>query len=395
MRVLGIAAACFAALAIAPGAALAAPAAVAVDQPELTLVPAAQGWATLLGITNLTDSQLALTARTNAGCLLTVGDGTTVLQPARHSTVAISIPAKCKTAKSVSFVVTAQGGGVTQRLALSAAPKTSAVFWSSLLSFVGALGGALLLVVVVYVVWLRRRERPADAGLLTPLKGLDATWSFQDSVVSNVTAAGGVVAVVLGSSDFLKAVLGGDAEAAIAVASIAGVVALALVGAAGVIVLTVKRPGKKGIAIAGLCAGYVVALAAAGGQVWALTLLVVNLDIGFTGRFLVVLGGVCASTLLATYGAVTLRDLLIQGTEVPKDDPLEQHPLPVEIVAAAVGAATAGRVGDVTHDEVEELVHRLEGPEEPAGQAGNGRASRRPAQRQALLHAGPPRSAMP
>jgi hypothetical protein len=301
VRAFGIAVTGFAALAaIAPSGALGAPAAAALDSPKLTLTATDSGWSTSVGITNLTDTQLELTAPpVTAGCTPQVGDGTTFLAAAQHDTVTVSIPALCKAGDGLKFVLIARGGGVSQSFTVSAAPKkTPAVFWSSLLSFVVALAVALVVVTTVSVSW-----RVAKSNWPEELTGLGATWTFKDSIVSNVTAASGLVAIVLGSSDFLKTVLGSDAESAIAVAAIAGAIALALVGVAGVLVLTLKKNGKKDIGATGLCAGYVVAFGAAGGQVWTITLLVLNLKIGAAANALVWIAAILTSLILVAYAS--------------------------------------------------------------------------------------------
>ena len=385
MRVFGIAVIGLAVLAIAPSGALGGPASASLDSAQLTLTATDTGWSTSVGVTNLTNAQLELVApAVRAGCTPQVGDGSTFLPAALHETVTVSIPAQCKAGDGLTFVLIARGGGASQSFTVVAAPKKMpAVFWSSLLSFLIALGAAALLVAAVAITWRTRKKWPGE------LAGLGATWSFKDSIVSNVTAGSGLVAVVLGSSDFLKAVLGSDAESAIAVATIAGAIALALVGAAGVVVIMLKKTGKKDIGATGLCAGYVVAFGAAGGQVWAVSLLVLSLEIGTWPTRIVWIAAIVTSLLLATYAARSLWDLLVQGTADNDTDPLE-HPLPVEVVAAAVSVAANSQ--HVTRSDVEGVLSLLQ--KKPAG-ATIVHRSRRAVELGWTTHALANRSAMP
>jgi hypothetical protein len=344
-------------------AALGAPVAATLDKSEVSLVDAANGgWSATVGLTNITDSDLSISAQpTTAACDLEVGDGTAVLPAAQHAELTVSIPAMCEADDGIAFVLTASATGVNQRLPVTASPKsTPAVFWSSLLSFPVALLASFVLVAIVYLVWRKRTRNHGKESFRTPLKGLEATWSFKDSMVSNLTAASGLVVLVLGSSEFLKTVLGKEAESAIGVAAIAGAIALALVGAAAVLVFTLKKPSERYITIGGLCAATVVGLGAAGGQVWSLTILVSDLDLGLVGQALVWVGCVLASALLFGYAFVSLYGLLEKGTKASDTPP------PVEVIAAAItAAATTHR--DVSYAKVTEL---LEGLRRPKGTKG-------------------------
>jgi hypothetical protein len=350
----------------APAGASAAAAVTTLDKSKVKLERASDGgWSTTVGMTNLTDARLKVSVKPlSANCGPQIGDGTAELPPAEHHDLTVAIPSTCEASDGFSFTLEAQGDGVGRSFRITATPATASPNWSALDSFGWTLLASLVLVAAVLVCWLVTTDS-SSKGLLTPLAGLEATWSFKDSIVSNVTAASGLLAVVLGSSDVLKAVLGPDAEAAIAVASVAGAIALALVGAAGVIALTFRRPIDKEITILGLCAGTTIALWAAAGQVWAITRLVTDLSLGDNAQRGVWAGCIGASVLLVLYGCVSVYGLLAQGTHVEEEkDPLAS-PLSAELAAAAiVAAATKGQA--VTHKTVTDMLKALAPPPEPA-----------------------------
>jgi len=344
-------------LAAASPTAVATPAPATVDTREVTLTEADNGgWSAKVGITNLTNGPLGITA-TNPTCELKVGDGTPELNKAEHESVTVSIPAECKAAKSFSFSLIAGAGAGSQSWTITAtAKKTSPVFWSALLSFLGALLAATVLVIGIFLVW-ESQTKAAEKAAFTPLTGLVATWTFKDSIVSNLTAAAGLVTLVLGASDFLKTVLGGEAESAIAVATIAGTIALALLGVAGVLVVTLKKPTEKSVTILGLCAGTIVALGAAGGQVWTITLLVSDLSIGDGARVIVWVACVLASALLMGYVYVSLTGLLELGTKRELDKDALASASPEVVGATVIAAATTGR--PLTHESVTAMLKTI------------------------------------
>jgi hypothetical protein len=328
---------------------MAASAPASLDTNEVTLAQADNGgWSTTVGLTNLTDGPVTVAAKASTpNCALEVGGGTSKIPAAQHRDLTVSIPAPCKASEGFSFVLTATSNETTQSFSVTAGRKEATVVdWSSLQCFLWALLASFIVVLCVLLIWHgnttpdRQKRFDSEHGF-TDLTGLDKAWTFKDSMVSSLTAASGLVAVVLGSSDFLKASLGAKAEAAIAVASIAGAIAVALVGAAGVLVLTLKKPSSASVSAIGLCAGTVVALGAAGGQVWTIAILLNDLKINGLAEGVVWAATAAATALLIGYAWVSLAGLLEQGTETKPDvDPLAP-PASVEVVASAVAAAAA------------------------------------------------------
>jgi uncharacterized membrane protein len=228
-------------------------------------------------------------------------------------------------------------------------PAPRRVNWSPLTSFLVALPLAMLLAFMAYLLSMGGSR----AGLGKELSGLESSWSFSDSWVSNITAGSGLVVAILGSSDLLTSVLGEKAKSAIAVSTVAGVIALALIAAAGVLVLGLRKPEQSDVTVFGLLAGAVVALAAAGGQVWAVTLLFADVDlaievfgIGIGDWWIFVAAGL-ATALLVLYAMVSLAGFIQQGTrpEEPAPGPLEAWDSP-EALAAAIVVASGGTLAD-------------------------------------------------
>lgn len=349
--------------AAAPPAGLAAPAAVVLDDAQVGLTDTAGGRAATVRLTNVTDAPVVVRARsTAAGCALRV-DHDGVLAPAARTDLGVTIPAACGTAAPFPFLVLAGEGAATQELRVTAitAPKAAAVDWTPLRAFLYALGAAVAVVLLIYAMWAwGGRAVAGSRSPATPLRGLGASWSFRDSWLSNVTAASGLVVAILGSSDLLKRVLGTKAENAIAVATVAGVIAVALVGAAGVVVLALRRPGASEVSIGGLLTGTAIGLWAAGGQVWAITWLLTDLDLG-VDRTVVPALAVVASALLVVYAYTSITGFLVQGTAVKTPaDPLKS-PVPVEVLAAAITAAGTEHPERVNRAQVEGVLAQLSG----------------------------------
>jgi uncharacterized membrane protein len=232
------------------------------------------------------------------------------------------------------------------------------VEWSPLLAFVYAVVVALFVVLVIYAIW-SVRSNASERGPLTSLKGLDASWSFSDSWLSNVTAASGLLVAVAGSSDFLKSVLGDKADAVVGVATVAGLIVTGLVGAAGVLVLAVRKPEATEVSIGGLVLGTAVALGAAGGQVWALLWLLDAVDLGAAGHWILLGAAVFATLLLLVYACTSIIGFLTHGTEA--DPVTDSFALPpsAELAAVAVAVAGLGEPANVTRARIDQVVNGL------------------------------------
>lgn len=298
-------------LSLGAGDALGAPATIVLDgQPSLTTASSGTASVSVL-LTNVTEAGVQITANVT-GCSLSVNGGSAlVLGPARQTEVTVGIPQSCAVARSFKFELDPGGAAPIQVEAV--ASSAAKPYWSPLWSFFGALFVAFVVVGATYRFGFGA-ESDQKTDLTTPLKGLESSWSFKESWATNATAASGLFIGVLGSSEFLKAVLEPKAEAAIGVATVAGLIATSLVGAAGILILALRGTGSTETTVGGLLAGTVVALGAAGGQIWAITieLETVNLGVIDWGKYIV--AGL-ASLLLALYAFTSIRGLLKQGTE--------------------------------------------------------------------------------
>jgi hypothetical protein len=187
--------------------------------------------------------------------------------------------------------------------------------WSPMYAFPWATGAALLLVGAIYVVG-RIVAKESWPRLFKPLTGLDSSWSFSDSWATNVTAGAGLLTATLGSSDLLSSILGDDGKAAVAGATVAGVIGAALVAAAGVVVLAFRTFKTSEFLAFGVLVGTILGLGAAAGQVWAVYLLLKDVDLGAAGTF-VTIGAFVASGLLVTYTFTSLIGLMVQSAASP------------------------------------------------------------------------------
>jgi hypothetical protein len=172
-------------------------------------------------------------------------------------------------------------------------------------------------------------------------------------LLSSVTAGSGLFIVVLGTSNVLDAVLGDKAQATLGIVTVAGAIAAALTGAAGVLVLTLRTPGSPDVTAGGLLASSVIAFGAAGGQVWAIAVLLQDLDLGFAEVWVWVAAGL-ASLMLAAYAYTSLTGLLSIGTKPPPPEPSKR--VPESVYAAAIVAAASPNASVVDSKAVEKLL---------------------------------------
>ena len=95
----------------------------------------------------------------------------------------------------------------------------------------GAMAGGLVFIIEFGLMALRNsRGTEPRLALGTVLVGLGTDWSFKDNWVSSVTVGSGVLVGLLAASNILKAVLGAEPQAALALLAVVGAVAAVLVG---------------------------------------------------------------------------------------------------------------------------------------------------------------------
>jgi hypothetical protein len=323
--------------AIGAGTAVAAPAPLTVDDREPALKSQDDGgWTVDLGLTNLTDGDIALAARpmnADDGCAPKV-DGT--LPQAQHSDVIVRVPPGCKVSEDgidLQLVATSADSEAVI-FDVTAAPKPDSVApdWKQLRVFVVLF--PVSLAGLFFLAWLSLADRP---NLFEGLPHLESAWSFQDSWASNVTVAGGLLTGILGSSDLLKEVLGEDAEFSLAVATVGAAIAVAIAGAGALVALATRRKSDDGtrdlFTPYGLLIAGALTLAAAGGELWVVWKSGENLDMGGVEDDLY-LAALVAGALLALYGILSLKATLRVGMTASPDPPVPPDPPGDAIVSA-------------------------------------------------------------
>jgi hypothetical protein len=309
------------------------------------------GWTTSLGFTNLTDKPITLIAKaTNTadlGCSLTLDKPK--LPAAQHSALKVTVPAGCKVGEDgIDFTVSAKGGTTSARtFVVTAAPKpdTSKPDWGALWAFPVALVALLCGAAVFFLAWRTAHSPPNQ-----PLKYLEATWSFKDSWVSNVTVAGGLLTGIFGSSNVVTALLGKDAESSVALATVGAAAAVAFIAAGPIVLLATKSKTGDFFTVGGLFAASAVTLTGAFGELWILYRSGQKLDLGGWEDRVVILASV-AAVLLAIYAFRTLLAVLKHGLKKPPPGPVSDTIVAAKMIIEALKAPES-----IDTDKVEEAV---------------------------------------
>lgn len=321
---------------VAPAAGWATPAAVVVDDVTPALKRTDDGWKVSVGLTNLTGETVTLTRLHGdppgqPKCTVALAKPTEGRLPAAQAgTAEITYDKGCDLPKT----------GVHLRLAanevplppVNAAPDDGPPpDWEALLAFVGA-----LLVGLLVAGWVWHKAGWAAVG--RKLGNLPATWTFGDSLVTNVTLLGGLLTGVVGSSSVLEAVFGKETAPSVALATVGAAIATMLIGA-GTVLLSAAKSGEK-FTVGGVLAAGAITLAGALGELFVVAWGVRSLGLGW-----VVISGkqICTVELVVWFAAVLLAALLLiysarslAGTLSRGLDP-EPAPSPTtDMVAAAV-----------------------------------------------------------
>jgi hypothetical protein len=333
-----------------------------IDTREPALEDADDGSSSVpLALTNLTAEEVDLTvepADTRPGCALT--PSLSKLPPTQLSTVTVAVPAACKAKDGITITVNLAGkSGNQQTFTVNPAAKPSVepLDWQQLWAFPVALVASILLSWLLYMYWSIGNSKAT--GLFQPLDGLGSTWSFKDNWVTNVTTVGALLTGIFGTSSVVKAFLGEEAEASIALATVGGAIALAFVAAGPIVLLATKsykdvgEPPKRGDAftVFGLLLSAATVLASAFGQLWVVRATGANLDMAGLEDWLWVPFG-AATLLLIVYTFRVLPDLLARGAEKPAAAP--------SVMDAAVLIATVLKSkDDIKSADVEAAVEEV------------------------------------
>lgn len=311
------------ATALGASAAVAAPSTATIDSRAPRLTKQDDGrWTVALGLTNLTDRPLELSAEPvapRADCAPSFAPPT--LAGSEHTSVTATIPASCAMPDNgvrFNLIATPEGGVTGDGAAapasfeVAAAPKPddAQTPWKQLLAFPLVLVLALIVLVGGVDVWGPSRTR-----LETKLPAFGGTWSFRESWASNVTVVGGLITALFATAGVDELLFGEDADQAVALAVLGSAIAVAL-ATAGAMVVLASRDDKDVPTAFGLLSGAALTVAAAGGQLWVGYQVGLKVNIGGSdGWFLgaLVLGG----GLLAVYTIRSLRQALIAGKRRP------------------------------------------------------------------------------
>jgi uncharacterized membrane protein len=352
------------------GPAWAAPASVTIDDPAPALTERdGGGWTVALGFTNLTTDEIGLAAEpaepADAGCQLTLDKSS--VPGASHLGVTVTIAAGCAVAEDgIDFIVDATDGRETSLgdFEVTAAPKpdTEDPNWSALKVFPIALGVLAVLGGILYLVWDARDSN--DHRITETLKHLDASWTFKDNWVSNVTVAGGLITGIFGSSEVVKAILGEDSDRSIALATVGAAIALAFIGAAPLVLMSTKKRtqnAKDAITVYGLLFAAVVTLTGAYGELYVVVESGSELDLGgWESKLWIV--GVVAALLLALYSVRTIIATLEQGTTKPPKPGPSDAILAATMIAKALQADSEETLNESLQDLRQEYPRVKTGP---------------------------------
>jgi len=343
-------------------------ASVTIDNLEPKLSKEDDGSTTAkLGFTNLTHGDITLTVaavKPKSGCEPKLDEPT--LKPESHADVKLTLPAGCRADKArVAFTVAAQPPA-TERFAVSgkAEDDKPTPDWRHLLVFPLAMLLAFGGLWWTYKAWdlpEPRAEEPPKPPVPeddppTPLEKptwrgsldhLPATYDFNESVVTNITALGAVLTGIFGTSSVVEAAFGEDAKGQLGLATLGAAAAVALIAAGAIIPLAVKARDAKSFTVIGILLGASVTLGGAIGELWVVTWTGVELDLGDLAGPLLIVTFVLAVALLIGYGHTALVATLNQGAVPPpaeRSDALQA----AQLIVAALRARD-----DINQDKVD------------------------------------------
>lgn len=332
-----------------------------IDDRTPTLTETDDGWTTSLVFTNLTAAE-AITVEPPAsadGCEIKLKDAE--IPAAERATVIVEIPTGCDAGDGINFDLSASAASPAS-FTVSASPKktTDDPDWSALWAFPIAFVASLVAALVFFLIWKNDKR-----ALHTPLKSLEATWSFKDSWVSNVTVAAGLLTGIFGSSEVVTALLGEDADASVALATVGAAFAVAFISAGPIIVLATKTKEGDYFTIGGVLLASAVTLAGAFGELYVLYESGRQLDLGGWEDYIFVLA-LMAGILLAVYAYRALVGTLGQGLKRPKKKPPSDAILAAEMIVQALKAQPGTNVTEL-EAAIDDVKTRYPGLETSSG----------------------------
>lgn len=207
--------------------------------------------------------------------------------------------------------------------------------WDVLWAFPLSLLFLLLAAFILTRVW--QRDATGQA-VKQPLKYLDASWSLSGSWVSNVTAIGGLLTLVFGSSEVTTALLGENAKEHIALATAGSAFAAVLVTAGPVVLLAMKNR-QGAVTTGGLLTAGAITLSAAYGELFVLASVGGDLALG-GWQDTVPYIALAAALLLAVYGYRSLKETHTIGS-TPRPQKRSEVLEAAQLIVAALQSSAA------------------------------------------------------
>ncbi|MGW0572133.1 hypothetical protein [Streptomyces tauricus] len=301
-----------------PGAAYAHSSSYAVASEKVVLDLHEDGTGTFsVSIINLTDDDATVFASVGTGvqendsdCQAVV-DAAPQLQERRQASFKIKLTG-CSLPEKGSFPVNITVDDKPATEVLAEPDPQPTLNWDLMKCFFATLGAALVIVAVTTGIWARVKGVRWNA----ELKYLKEGWTLKDSVAADVSVLAAAFTGVFGVSDVLD-VLGDQAKPVLGLAAVASAVGVGLVGAAPFAVQALRL--NEYVRVPGFVAGSVLALGAAGGQLWVILLAARDLELGWIGSGGLYGLGAMASFLLAVYAVTNTLVSLNKGLEGPEN----------------------------------------------------------------------------
>jgi uncharacterized integral membrane protein len=234
---------------------------------------------------------------------------TATLEAARDESVTATYSKGCKIGKDGAMLRVSTDTQPPQTLELAVDPPTKAPKpdWKVLWAFVIALVIALVaLFVMLYI------NEHMTFG--TRLPHLPATWTFKESWATNVTAGGGILTVVIGSTSVVKAFLGTEADSSIALATVGAAVAGAFLAFGALLVKTIRYTDSESPPAGGFVVGAACTLAGAFGELVTMYATGRKLDLGGLQHGLLPIV-ILIGAVLVVYATIGVRSTLEIGTK--------------------------------------------------------------------------------
>lgn len=313
-------------LLLGAASAQAAPVSLVVDTTTPTLESGPKDSSKLaLKFTNVSDEPIVLTPAVvgQQDCKPTLSANQ--LPSGQTTAVNVELPSACDAGDALKVDITATSRDGSQVFSIDPKGKPAEKpDWEPLWAFAWSLGLAFALVVIVLRAW--KPARGLTRSISQPLRYLDKTWKFDDNWLTNVTALSGILTALF-SATTAKAFLGDNAEAEVVVATVGAAVAVAYVAVAPVVLLAFKsfeietnekeeKVRLDKFSVGGLLAAAVIVLASAIAQIYVVTRVVMDLDLGGFEN-VVPFVAIAIGFLLFFYSFRSLVDLLHRGTEKP------------------------------------------------------------------------------